>query len=827
MAETTDPNRCSLSSAEAAARLATDGPNELPKTGRRSVWRIAVEVLREPMLALLDKIAAAGKVSPGLANHFEPVTTAIGKAASRNKFIKRLDPEEMTRLEAKFQRYLASALSALADKGKAETTELRKARLRSAYGKLQALHTEGLAPAYIEFTPEQEAAVNEQLDALLGHFDAVAQAELLPVKRFAAFMHSHKNSGYDFYGLEEQNHPTLRALTEAVRAFLLTHDYPVKDTMFVLHENDAKAFMLFDPRHDVISIGNTAANIFAAAAHDVEVGTDAKASVVLGVLHEAAHKIDYSVTIDGAPANASYLSERMSWDGDLVDEAERLLSKGGVWAHLRYPLHHKLEDNVYAGEVFAQLFALTKAFPSQMEVASPKISKFVKEVENAKDAEGQRAAIAGEKRKGFDKRAMASMAEEGQVYAGKALHTRRAVGDREEARAVDHADTGRTDAKNAERPEGTGVTPEEIKAVEDYVEKVLGPDVAVEFAKVLLDKKGKATAGSGQWYRGAEPPLKQGMTRLYRGEGKNNTKGGDWFTTDKAYAEGYGELHYVDVTNDELGKHFAQGHHSTAKRQEYVLGTNKDIRGRVAPAGSAGKAFVQLSLNAADPMSKAHHEAMHEFFQRLMESNPDAALVLSRAAAGAPIRRQLEQFFHNEPNRAAIMKQLDSSEHERVAYMFQLWAAGKLKVGDQTESWFKKVADLFRKVFGVLSNDQKAEAIMQAFHNGKMSEPNAVAEGLAKDVARNDALYAAVKQASLPLVAAMKRAGYSADGVLRGRGNKALQEIAEIFYNAPGERAASASCRRGSRRKTRCSTASRASSWPVSWKPECAWQNRR
>lgn len=53
MAETTDHDRCGLSSAEATARLAADGPNELPKTGRRSVWRIAVEVLREPMLALL------------------------------------------------------------------------------------------------------------------------------------------------------------------------------------------------------------------------------------------------------------------------------------------------------------------------------------------------------------------------------------------------------------------------------------------------------------------------------------------------------------------------------------------------------------------------------------------------------------------------------------------------------------------------------------------------------------------------------------------------------------------------------------------------------
>jgi Ca2+-transporting ATPase len=42
-----------LSSAEASARLVADGPNELPRSGQRSVWRIAAEVLREPMLALL------------------------------------------------------------------------------------------------------------------------------------------------------------------------------------------------------------------------------------------------------------------------------------------------------------------------------------------------------------------------------------------------------------------------------------------------------------------------------------------------------------------------------------------------------------------------------------------------------------------------------------------------------------------------------------------------------------------------------------------------------------------------------------------------------
>ncbi|MGE0230391.1 MAG: cation-transporting P-type ATPase, partial [Flavobacteriaceae bacterium] len=42
-----------VSEVEAAARQRLDGFNELPRPDRRSSWRIAGEVLREPMLALL------------------------------------------------------------------------------------------------------------------------------------------------------------------------------------------------------------------------------------------------------------------------------------------------------------------------------------------------------------------------------------------------------------------------------------------------------------------------------------------------------------------------------------------------------------------------------------------------------------------------------------------------------------------------------------------------------------------------------------------------------------------------------------------------------
>jgi hypothetical protein len=58
-----------------------------------------------------------------------------------------------------------------------------------------------------------------------------------------------------------------------------------------------------------------------------------------------------------------------------------------------------------------------------------------------------------------------------------------------------------------------------------------------------------------------------------------------------------------------------------------------------------GKAFIRIVTRASNKMSKAHHEAMHEFFQRLMENDPEAAKILSQAANSAAIKKQIEKFF--------------------------------------------------------------------------------------------------------------------------------------------------------------------------------------
>ncbi|MFZ1991182.1 MAG: HAD-IC family P-type ATPase, partial [Alphaproteobacteria bacterium] len=54
-----EANPQGLSSDEAAARLKSDGPNELPREGKRSTLKIALEVVREPMFGML---LAAGAI---------------------------------------------------------------------------------------------------------------------------------------------------------------------------------------------------------------------------------------------------------------------------------------------------------------------------------------------------------------------------------------------------------------------------------------------------------------------------------------------------------------------------------------------------------------------------------------------------------------------------------------------------------------------------------------------------------------------------------------------------------------------------------------------
>lgn len=125
---------------------------------------------------------------------------------------------------------------------------------------------------------------------------------------------------------------------------------------------------------------------------------------------------------------------------------------------------------------------------------------------------------------------------------------------------------------------------------------------------------------------------------------------------------------------------------------------------------------IRLSVHSLNPLSAAYHEALHGFMAKLRDDrHADIAAVLDKAGSSAPVMNQLRKLLANEPD---ALKQLSDPE-ERVAYMYQFWAQGKLKLGEKATNIFQRIANFLREVTGMWTNDQRAEKIMEYFHSGE------------------------------------------------------------------------------------------------------------
>lgn len=132
--------------------------------------------------------------------------------------------------------------------------------------------------------------------------------------------------------------------------------------------------------------------------------------------------------------------------------------------------------------------------------------------------------------------------------------------------------------------------------------------------------------------------------------------------------------------------------------------------------------IIRISVHSLNPMSVAYHESLHAFMQRLSDlKRGDVMEVLNRAAESAPVLNQIKRIMADRGYSKEAVAQLANRE-ERAAYMFQFWADGALKVGDQTKGVLGRIADFIRSVLGVWSNDERALHIMDYFHRGDFAD---------------------------------------------------------------------------------------------------------
>lgn len=195
--------------------------------------------------------------------------------------------------------------------------------------------------------------------------------------------------------------------------------------------------------------------------------------------------------------------------------------------------------------------------------------------------------------------------------------------------------------------------------------------------------------------------------------------------------------------------------------------------------------LIRLSVHNLDPMSVGFHETLHGFIQHMREADLHGVnKALYQAADSIYVRGKLREFLKNEPD---ALKQIDgeySSTEERAAYMYQMWAAGKLEVHEAPRNVLERISDFIRKTLGMWTANERAENIMQYLNSGAyaregLGDRSAVARALLEKGTNNT--FETIKKTLEPLVRISDNIISTGDNVLAKMENPAIDKIRKLI----------------------------------------------
>lgn len=191
------------------------------------------------------------------------------------------------------------------------------------------------------------------------------------------------------------------------------------------------------------------------------------------------------------------------------------------------------------------------------------------------------------------------------------------------------------------------------------------------------------------------------------------------------------------------------------------------------------------TLTNAGVLNVARHEAFHAFFSKFIKANPKAVKVLSSLTDDPRVMRRLRTLLKDEP---AALQQLTDGE-ERLAYIYQFAMAGQLKLPNSPgATLMHKVRKFLRRVFQMVSDQERAVDLLYAFERGDFREtkPSAAARALAKTLDQGTWM----KQGTRSIDAITQRAAamvLPANTILAESASPTARELARMFFTNPGE----------------------------------------
>ena len=195
---------------------------------------------------------------------------------------------------------------------------------------------------------------------------------------------------------------------------------------------------------------------------------------------------------------------------------------------------------------------------------------------------------------------------------------------------------------------------------------------------------------------------------------------------------------------------------------------------------------ITIAWNARNAMGVGRHEALHDFFATLgTELGMRQAKADLLAAVNTPyVRAQLRGLLAKHKMGAKALQQIESDPEERLAYAYQFWAEGQLRLGKTGMAIFDRLWQFLKDITGIVSRGQRADLILEALHEGKFADMSVAQEVLA-DI-KGDTLKNRLELLAPPVAKAFKKVVLAAPDRLRDFQDPGLNKIADLFANEDG-----------------------------------------
>lgn len=143
-------------------------------------------------------------------------------------------------------------------------------------------------------------------------------------------------------------------------------------------------------------------------------------------------------------------------------------------------------------------------------------------------------------------------------------------------------------------------------------------------------------------------------------------------------------------------------------------------------ADKAVLGYVRLAAGMEQRAGLAEHESFHAAFDIYFKATPEERRVITTAFTRGTVIKQLMARFKDNDKILNVIdpKSKNFDPEEAAAYGFQLWYADPeaIKLGEQTKTIFSKIAEFVRKLFGILTPEEKALLILNDLKNGTRAE---------------------------------------------------------------------------------------------------------